>query len=177
MLEKGENQNHLISPLSHVAVQVSGLMEDVEVTSGNVQQLKQDLKKVEEQITETARKSQIQYMETGLDVDDAKVTVLRRVNELAANLTQQRERLQEMDVDVDYLYTTLYKNSSAGDCNCNTLKASVAQLERAVANVTELANENRLALDENSKGEAEQWGKASDYIPAVEALQHGLHQV
>ncbi|XP_044228079.1 multimerin-2-like isoform X2 [Thunnus albacares] len=159
-------------------VKVGGLMEDVEVTSGGVQQLRRDTKELREQISQTARNGQIQFMETGLEVEAAKEAVLGRVGELAGNLSQQSQRMQEMDVDVDYLYTALYKHNSSTDCECAALKAAVTRLERGVANVTELANENRLALDENDGGGgAGQWGGASDWEPAVEALQRGLQQV
>eukprot|EP00064_Thunnus_orientalis_P022138 superscaffoldBa00007209_g22323 len=158
-------------------VKVGGLMEDVEVTSGGVQQLRRDTKELREQISQTARNGQIQFMETGLEVEAAKEAVLGRVGELAGNLSQQGQRMQEMDVDVDYLYTALYKHNSSTDCECAALKAAVTRLERGVANVTELANENRLALDETDGGGAGQWGGASDWEPAVEALQRGLQQV
>lgn len=154
-------------------MQVGGLMEDVEVSSGNVQQLRQDFKELEKQSNQTARTGQVQFMETGLEVEAAKEVVLRRVGELAGNLSQQGEQLQEMDVDVDYLYTLLYKHNSSGDCDCKGLRAAVARLEGRVVNVTELANENRLTLDENSEGGA----GPSDWEPAVEALQRGLQQV
>ncbi|GLD62633.1 multimerin-2 [Lates japonicus] len=158
-------------------VKVTGLMEDMEVTSGDVQQLRRDFKMLEKQINETARRTQVLFMETGLEVDAAKVGVLRRVEELAGNLTQHAKQLQEVDVDMDYLYNAFYQNVSGGDCDCKGLKAAVARLERSVANVTTLANENRLALDENSEGEVGLWDGASDWEPAVEALQRSLQQV
>lgn len=148
-------------------------MEDVEVSSGNVEQLRRDFKELEKQSNQTARTSQVQFMETGLEVEAAKEVVLRQVGELAGNLSQQGLRLQEMDVDVDYLYHVFYKRNSSGDCNCKGLWAAVARLEAGVANVTELANENRLVLDENIEGGA----GPSDWEPAVEALQRGLQQV
>ncbi|XP_039994969.1 multimerin-2a isoform X1 [Xiphias gladius] len=157
-------------------VKVSGLMEDVEVTSGNVRWLKWDLKELEKQINRTARNTQILFMETGLEVEDAKVAVLKRVEELAGNLTQHDKHLQEVDVDMDYLYVNLYQNHSAGDCDCKGLKAAVVRLETSLANVTALANENRLALDEDSEGGAELQDGGSDWEPAVEALQRGLQQ-
>lgn len=158
-------------------VQVGGLSEDADVSSGNVQQLRRDLKQLEKQINHTARTSQVQFMETGLEVEAAREVVLRRVGELAGNLSQQGQRLQEMDVDVDYLFNVIHKHNASGDCECQALRAAVARLEGGVANVTELANENRLALDENAEGGAGQWGGASDWEPAVEALQRGLQQV
>uniref|UniRef100_UPI0037E820CC multimerin-2a n=1 Tax=Semicossyphus pulcher TaxID=241346 RepID=UPI0037E820CC len=158
-------------------VKVGGLMEDLEVTSGSVQQLRQDFKELGKQINQTARNSQIQFMETGLEVEAARETVLRRVGELAGNLSLQGVRLQEVDMDLDYLYTILYKHNSTGDCDCKGLKAAVARLERGVANVTELANENRLALEEDSEGGTGQWGGASDWEPAVGELQKSFQQV
>ncbi|KAM9847572.1 LOW QUALITY PROTEIN: multimerin-2-like [Aulostomus maculatus] len=152
-------------------VKVDGLMEDMEMTSGSIMMLKQDLKVLGGRISQTGRNSQIQFMETGLEVEAAKVAVLTRVGELAGNLSLQGQRLSEMDVDVDYLYTVFYKHNSSADCDCKGLKATMAQLERGVANVTELANENRLALEEDSGGRAGQWDGASDWEPAVEALR------
>nr|XP_020477967.1 multimerin-2 isoform X1 [Monopterus albus] len=158
-------------------VKVSGLMEDVEVASGSIQQLRRDVQNLEQQLDQAARTTQVLFMETGLEVEDAKVKVLSQLNELAGNLSVQVERLQQMDDDVDYLYTAIYRNGSSGDCDCKALRAAVVRLERGLANVTELANENRLTLDEASEGWAEQWGRASDWVLQVEALQYDLQQV
>lgn len=160
-----------------MVVQVDGLMDDVEVTSGSIQQLRRDLRQLDARVNQTARKGQIQFMETGLEVEAAKEVVLRRVEELAGNLSQHDVRLQEADSDLDYLYSILYKHNSSADCDCNALKAAVTRLERGVANVTELANENRLALEETGGGEAGPWGGASNWEPAVQVLQHDLQQV
>nr|XP_040033890.1 multimerin-2a isoform X1 [Gasterosteus aculeatus aculeatus] len=157
-------------------VKVDGLMEDVEVNSVDVQQLRRDVKELERHINQTARTSQIQFMETGLEVEAAREVVLRRVNELEGNLSRQGKHLQETDVDVDYLYDAFYKQNSSAGCDCNGLRAAIAQLGRGVANVTELANENRLALEESGEV-AQQWGGADDWEPAVEVLQYGLQQV
>ncbi|MEQ2197030.1 hypothetical protein XENOCAPTIV_021349 [Xenoophorus captivus] len=132
-------------------VKVDKLMENVEVSSADVEQLTQQLKDLEKLINQTARKSQILFMETGLEVEQARVSVLQRVEELAGNVTLYEQRLQESDADVDYLYTELYRYNLSTDCNCGGLNAAVAHLKRGVANVTQLANENRLALEENSE--------------------------
>uniref|UniRef100_A0AAQ4Q8H6 EMI domain-containing protein n=1 Tax=Gasterosteus aculeatus aculeatus TaxID=481459 RepID=A0AAQ4Q8H6_GASAC len=146
------------------------------VNSVDVQQLRRDVKELERHINQTARTSQIQFMETGLEVEAAREVVLRRVNELEGNLSRQGKHLQETDVDVDYLYDAFYKQNSSAGCDCNGLRAAIAQLGRGVANVTELANENRLALEESGEV-AQQWGGADDWEPAVEVLQYGLQQV
>ena len=150
-------------------------MEDVEVSSGKIQLLRRDVKELEKQINRTARTSQIQFMETGLEVEAAKVVVLQRVNELAANLSQQGELLRENSADVDYLYKALYRTNLSADCDCKGLTAAVARLERGVANISELANENRLTLEEGGGGG--QWGGDRDWEPAVGALQLDLQQV
>lgn len=170
----------ILSFSSHVVawlLQVHSLVEDMELTSGTIQLLRQDFKGLVKQINQTARTSQVQFMETGLEVEAAKEVVLRRVAELAGNLSQQSERLQEMDVDVDYLYTTLYNDNSSSDCGCKSLKAALARLERGVANVTALAKKNQLALEEDSKRVVAQWGGASEWEPAVQVIQQDLQQV
>ncbi|XP_023264339.1 multimerin-2 [Seriola lalandi dorsalis] len=148
-------------------VKVNGLIEDVEVNSGSIQQLRRDCTELERQLNQTARNTQILFMETGLEVEDAKVVVLRRVEELAGNVTQQNKQLQEVEADMDYLW----------DCKCKGLKDTVERLERDVANVTALANDNRLALEENNGEGLEQWGDASDWETAVAVLQRDLQQV
>ncbi|TKS85892.1 Multimerin-2 [Collichthys lucidus] len=149
-------------------VKVGGLMEDMEVTSGNVQQVRRDLKELGKQIQQTGRNSQIQFMETGLEVESAKEVVLRQVSELAGNLSQQSDWLQEMNGDLQRIKRGQLETDS---------DAAVAHLERGVANVTELANENRLALEDSSDIGAMQWGGARDWEPVVESLQQGLQEV
>uniref|UniRef100_A0A8C3ATQ6 Multimerin 2a n=1 Tax=Cyclopterus lumpus TaxID=8103 RepID=A0A8C3ATQ6_CYCLU len=138
------------------------------VTSGDVQLLRRDFKELEKHINRTARTSQVQFMETGLEVEAAREAVLWQVGELVGNLSRQGERLREMDVDVDYLYDAFYKQNSSTDCDCKGLKAAIARLERGVANVTELASYNRLALAEESDEGEGQWSEAGYWEPAVE---------
>ncbi|CAI5655037.1 unnamed protein product [Oreochromis niloticus] len=168
--------NELDNTVVNNTVKVTVLMEDAAVTSYTVQQLSWHIKELEKQINDTARRSQVLFMETGLEVEDAKVKVLNHVNELAGNLSQQVKRLDDVEEDMDCLWTipNACKNNSRIECNCESLQAAVASLQRDVANVTELANENRLALDENSRGG--HWGASSDWEPAVKALQLGLHR-
>lgn len=160
-----------------VLAQVNSLIEDVEVSSRNIQLLRQDFRSLDKQINQTARTSQVQFMETGLEVEAAKEVVLRQVAELTGNLSKQSERLQEMDVDVDYVYSMLYKDNSSSDCGCKSLRAALARLERGVANVTELANKNRVALEEDSETVAGQWDVTSDWEPVVQVIQQELQQV
>ncbi|XP_055018754.1 multimerin-2a isoform X2 [Boleophthalmus pectinirostris] len=162
-------------------VQVQTLLEDVEVVSGNVQQLHELYRDQDKRINATSRRSQVQFMETGLEVEAAKVVVLQRVEELAGNLSVQGLRLTDLDVDVDYLFNNLYRteqNSSIGDCGCSELRTAVTHIQKALTNVTEQAKENRLTLEalEESEGQGETWGD-SDWQPVVEALHQGLQQL
>lgn len=147
------------------------------MASRNIQLLMQDFKSLEKQINQTARTSQVQFMETGLEVEAAREVVLRQVAQLEGNLSKQSERLQEMEVDMDYVYSVLYKDNSSSDCGCKSLKAALAVLERSVANVTELANKNQQALEEDSEGVAAPWDVTSDWEPAMQVVQQDLQQV
>ncbi|XP_038816387.1 multimerin-2-like isoform X1 [Salvelinus namaycush] len=167
-------------------VRVNALVEDLEMANDNVLDLKRGFRGLEENIAQTGRNSQIQFMETGLEVEAAKVAVLNRVNELANNLTIHSEQLQEMETDMDYLYTQFYQNvSAAGDCDCKAFTASFSRLEQGLTNVTELANDNRLALDGGTDAESAHWGPSVDDVMASLAfeqeksrtLQHNLTQL
>ncbi|XP_019715810.1 multimerin-2-like [Hippocampus comes] len=165
-------------------IAVDRLAEDLALTSGGVRQLRRDAKALGERLNQTARTGQVLFMETGLEVEAAKVAVLERVEQLAGNLSRQGQRLHELDVDVDYLYAVLYKNnassSSPPQCDCGRLGEAVARLEGGVANATELATENRLALEDERRAaaEARPWeAGAGDWETAVEALQTSLQQV
>lgn len=151
-------------------MQVDGLMEDMEVTSGNVQRLKWDLKELVKQINQTARNSRILFMETGLEVEAAREAVLRQVGELAGNLSHQALELHELEIDLNHLYKAFYNKNDTTNCDCKGLKAAVAQLEQ-------LANDNRVALEAIGTTGTSQWASTTDWEPAVEALQRGLQQV
>ncbi len=63
---------------------------------------------LDKKIVQTGLNSQVQFMETGLEVEAAKVTVLDRINELNSNISVLQSTLQEMETDVDLsLYRVL----------------------------------------------------------------------
>ncbi|KAJ8014440.1 hypothetical protein DPEC_G00040240 [Dallia pectoralis] len=153
-------------------VMVNSLVEDLEISNKHVIDLKRGFRDLGENITQTGRNSQIQFMETGLEVEAAKVAVLNRVNELASNLTIHSDQLQEIENDVDYLYTEFYKNfSAAGDCDCKAITHTISRLEQGLMNVTEVANDNRLALDGGYGADLERGG------PSVEDIYQGLNNL
>lgn len=147
------------------------MQEDLDVFSGDVQQVQQQTRNLQKSINQTARTSQVQFMETGLEVEMAKVVVLQQVGKLMSNMSRLEQSLQKTDNDVDYLYKKLY----GVNCGCTELTATVAQLEASVANVTALANENSLALESNA--DVEVWGRAYEWQPLVTALQQDVQQV
>ncbi|XP_052006485.1 multimerin-2a isoform X2 [Xyrauchen texanus] len=157
-------------------VRLSTLTEGQEQVTDNIKDLQSRWRDLEEKIVQTGRNSQVQFMETGLEVEAAKVEVLNRINELKSNISDLQGNLQDMETDVDYLYTQYYKNisSAGGNCDCVALGTSVAELEQTVANV--IANENRLVRE----GEAEEmWDNRDNgaWISSVEDLKQGLNNV
>ncbi|XP_064174043.1 multimerin-2a isoform X2 [Anguilla rostrata] len=156
-------------------VKVNALLEDLDLTTENIRDLQRGFRGLEGRIDQTGRDSQIQFMETGLEVEAAKVVVLDRIQELASNLTLQDEQLKDMDSDMDYLYTQLYKiNATSTDCDCKALKTGLAKLERDVANVSKSVEENRQGLEEFVEGQ-DRWEVGGDTL--VEDLKQGLLQV
>ncbi|XP_016313155.1 multimerin-2-like [Sinocyclocheilus anshuiensis] len=156
-------------------VRLSGLIEGHEQVTANIKDLQNGWRDLDKKIVQTGLNSQVQFMETGLEVEAAKVAVLDRINELNSNISVLQSTLQEMETDVDYLYTEYYKNisSASGDCDCIALGASVTQLEETVANVKEIANENKLAHER----EAQEMLDSLSWIPTVEDLKLGLLNV
>ncbi|XP_028845150.1 multimerin-2a [Denticeps clupeoides] len=154
-------------------VDLTALTEEQQLMNGNINDLQKGFRHMEEQIDKTRRKSQIQFMETGLEVEAAKVAVLQSVNQLGQNITKHADMLHELEMDVDYLFEHFHKNFSSL-CDCGTLRNSVLKLGNAVENVTELANENRLAIEGGLDIGQDRW---KDWEPLVEDLQDGLMEV
>lgn len=156
-------------------VEISALTEGQEQVIPKIEDLQSGWRHLEERIAKAGREYQIKYMETGLEVDAAKVIVLEQIKELSSNVSAVQGALLEMEVDVDYLFTRYYKNisSSAGDCNCLDLRTSVTQLEKSIAYVMEIANENRLAR----LSEAKITDNDGAWVPSVDDLKQGLLNV
>ncbi|XP_026080420.1 multimerin-2a [Carassius auratus] len=156
-------------------VRLSGLIEDHEQVTANIEDLQNGWKDLDDKIVQTGRDSQVQFMETVLEVEAAKVAVLDRINELNGNISVLQSTLQEMEIEVDNLFTDYYKHISSAreDCDCIALGASVTQLEETVANVKEIANENKLARERK----AQEMSDSLSLIPTVEDLKLGLQNV
>ncbi|KAJ8248464.1 hypothetical protein GJAV_G00242290 [Gymnothorax javanicus] len=154
-------------------VRVNALEEDLETE--NIRDLQRGFRGLEDRIDEEARKTQILFMETGLEVEAAKVEVLDRVSELAGNLTLQEGQLKDLDMDMDYLYTQFYRiNTTSKDCDCKALGTSVTQLEKEMASLSKMVEDNRQAIEESVEGQ-ERWEVAE--ATSVEDLKQGLMMV
>ncbi|XP_043111341.1 multimerin-2a [Puntigrus tetrazona] len=156
-------------------VRLSGLTEGHEQVTANIKDLQNGWTNLDKKIVQTGHNSQVLFMETGLEVEAAKVSVLDRINELNSNISVLQRTLQEMETDVDYLYTGYYKNisSASGDCDCIALGASLTQLQDTVATVKETVNENKLAREH----EAQMMLDSQAWVPTVEDLKLGLLNV
>ncbi|TRY90542.1 hypothetical protein DNTS_002664 [Danionella cerebrum] len=159
-------------------MRLGALTEGQEQGNDNIRELQNGWRDLDEKILQTGRNSQVQFMETGLEVEAAKVTVLDRISEVSNNMSVLQRALQEMETDVDYLYTEYYKNisSASGDCDCVALGTSVMQLEQTVANVNNIANENKLARESVAQ-EISNNRDSGAWIPSVEDLKIGLLNV
>ncbi|XP_077585592.1 multimerin-2-like [Stigmatopora nigra] len=163
--------DRLDSMVVNNTVKVDVLAEDLAAASDGLDELRRAGLALGERLKQTARDGQVRFMETGLEVEAAKVAVLERVEQLAGNLSRQGQRLQVLDVDVDDLYTLLYKNtSSPSSCDCRHLDEALDWLRRGVANATELAHEQRRLLGEARRAAAQR--EAS-----LEAVRLGLRRL
>ncbi|XP_039528894.1 multimerin-2a isoform X2 [Pimephales promelas] len=159
-------------------VRLSTLIEGNEQVTANINNLQDSWSDLDNKIVQTGRNSQVQFMETGLEVEAAKVAVLDRINELSSNISVLQSALQEMETDVDYLYTEYYKNisSASGECDCIALGVSVTQLEQSVANVMEIVNENKLDWERKAQDMLDNRDNSA-WVPSVEDLKLGLLNV
>ncbi|KAL0177875.1 hypothetical protein M9458_026769, partial [Cirrhinus mrigala] len=159
-------------------VRLSGLVEDHEQVTENITDLQNGWKQLDVKIVLTERKSQVQFMETGLEVEAAKVAVLDRINELNGNISALQSTMQDMESDVDHLFEMFHNNtnSASGDCDCIALRASVTHLKYTVASVKEIAQENKLARERESQERLDNQDSGA-WIPSVEDLKLGLLNV
>ncbi|XP_056327167.1 multimerin-2a isoform X2 [Danio aesculapii] len=154
-------------------VRLSALIEDQEQVAENIRDLHNGWKNLDDKIVQTGLNSQVQFMETGLEVEAAKVRVLDRIDELSSNISVIQSALQDVETDVDNIYIDFYKNisSASGECDCIALGATVTHLEQTVADVKTTVNENKLAQEMMVNRHIRAW------VPSVEDLKLGLLNV
>ncbi|KAG7280272.1 hypothetical protein CRUP_026813 [Coryphaenoides rupestris] len=173
---------HLNTTTTSNLIKLSSLEEDVEENRQLVDDMQRSLHELKERIAQTGRDSQIQFMETGLEVEAAREVVLGRLKELEGNVSLVSQQTRVRDNDVDFLFTQLY--------HCTALRDEVAHLERGVTNLTELSNENRLAVERGvtkltelandnrlALEEGGAWRDHGDWESVVNGLQQSIKQL
>lgn len=156
-------------------MELSPLIENSKHLINIVQKLDHGLRNLSERLEYVSHNTEVHLAQIGLEVEAARVATLKTVNELASNHSNQEIKLRETQLDVDNIYQHLQNNehSTAGEiCSCKEISDSLARLESEVANVTNIAKENRYALEDvEAKRGLSQW------TPEVEDLHQGLWSV
>ncbi|XP_060728834.1 multimerin-2a isoform X2 [Tachysurus vachellii] len=170
--------NRLDNKVVNNTVQLSILNEDHVRATRTIEQLQTGWKALEERVTKNDRKNEDRYIEAFLEVDAAKEAVGKSTDELSNNVTLLQSTVQELEEDLDHLFIQFSKNISIGsrDCDCSGLSKSVGHLKLAVANISVIANENRLALDSAAEERVNIWENGGWGQP-VEEIKLGLHSV
>lgn len=170
--------NRLDNKVVNNTVQLSILNEDHVQATRTIKQLQTSWEALEERVTKNDRKNEDRYIEAFLEVDAAKVAVGKSTDELSNNVTLLQSTVQELEEDLDHLFIQFSKNISIGsrDCDCSGLSKSVVHLKLAVANISVIANENRLALDSAAEERVNIWENGGWGQP-VEEIKLGLHTV
>ncbi|MCI4384478.1 hypothetical protein PGIGA_G00039150 [Pangasianodon gigas] len=156
-------------------MELSPLIENSKHLINIVQKQDHGLRNLSQRLEYVRDSTEVHLAHIGLEVEAARVSTLKIVNELASNLSIQERDLREIQLDVDNIYQHLQNNepTTAGEiCSCKEISDSLTRLESEVANVTNFAKENRYALEDvEAKRGLSQWA------PEVEDLQQGLWSV
>uniref|UniRef100_A0A8C2DB30 Multimerin 2b n=1 Tax=Cyprinus carpio TaxID=7962 RepID=A0A8C2DB30_CYPCA len=133
------------------SAKLSSLSETSKDSDRAVRGLQRDLLNLGQSLEEVNKRTEVHFAETGLEVEATHVRVLNSVGELTANLSAHEGQLREIEFVLDNIYQQLHRNDSViaeQACSCKLIGSSLARLELEVANVTQLAKENQLALEE-----------------------------
>uniref|UniRef100_A0A8C1FA62 Multimerin 2b n=2 Tax=Cyprinus carpio TaxID=7962 RepID=A0A8C1FA62_CYPCA len=151
------------------SVKLSSLSETSKESNEAVWALQRDLLDLEQSLEKVKQRTEVHFAETGLEVEATRVRVLNSVGELTTNLSAHEGQLREIELDLDNIYQQLQKNDSAAAeqaCSCKSIGSSLARLELELANVTQLAKQNQLALEETDL--------ERNQVTEMEDLHHGL---
>ncbi|XP_050979886.1 multimerin-2 isoform X2 [Labeo rohita] len=133
------------------SAKLSSLSETSKDSDRAVRALQKDLLNLGQSLEEVKQRTEVHFAETGLEVEATRVRVLNSVAELTANLSAHEGQLRGIEFDLYNIYQQLQRNDSVfGEqaCSCKSIGRSLASLELEVANVTQLAKQNQLALEE-----------------------------
>lgn len=133
------------------SVQLSSLSDTSKDSARKINDLQRDLLILGQSLGEVKQRTEVHFVETGLEVEGTRVRVLNSIGELTANVSAHEGLLREIELDLDNIYHQLQRNDSViaeQVCSCKSMGISLARLELEVANVTHLTRQNRLALEE-----------------------------
>lgn len=156
-------------------MELSPLTETSKHLINIVQKLDHGVRNLSQRLEYVSHNTQLHLAQIGLEVEAARVATLKNVNELASNLSIQKRDLREFQLDVDNIYQHLQNKevATAGEvCSCKEISDSLVRLESEVSNVTNIAKENRYALED-----AEAKKGLSQGAPEIEDLHQGLWSV
>ncbi len=138
--EKAQSNSAKLSSLSAISKN----------SDGAVWALQKDLLDLQQSLEEVKQQTEVHFVETGLEVEATRVRVLNSVGELTENLSAHEGQLREIELDLDNIYQLQKNYSTVAEqaCSCRLIGSSLARLELEVANVTQLAKQNQLALEE-----------------------------
>ncbi|XP_072524108.1 multimerin-2 [Salminus brasiliensis] len=132
-------------------MQLSALSENSTHLMNVAQKLDHCLRNLSVRLEQVSQSSEIHFAETGLELEAAKVAAFNSINELATNLSSQERHLRELELYLDSIYLQVQRTepaTAAEVCSCKEIRESLITLELQVANVTDLAKENRYALED-----------------------------
>ncbi|XP_073671642.1 multimerin-2 [Paramisgurnus dabryanus] len=155
--------------LKHTA-QLSSLSETSEDNARAVQDLRGDLLKLGKKLEEFKKDSEVQFTETGLEIEAARVMVQNSIGELQVNLSSHKGQVRELELDMDNIYHQLQRNDSTiaeQTCDCGSIGDSLLRLEMEVGNVTRLVRTNQFADEDVERNQAR-------WATEVEDLHQGL---
>ncbi|KAK7122623.1 hypothetical protein R3I94_019664 [Phoxinus phoxinus] len=133
------------------SVQLSSLSDTSKDSARKINDLQRDLLILGQSLGEVKQRTEVHFVETGLEMEATRVRVLNSIGELTANVSAHEGQLSEIELDLENIYHQLQRNDSViaeQVCSCKSMRSSLARLELEVANVTHLTRQNRLALEE-----------------------------
>ncbi|XP_051968302.1 multimerin-2-like isoform X2 [Xyrauchen texanus] len=154
------------------SAQLSSLSETSVDTARAVQDLQRHLVTLGQRVERVEQRSDVHFGETSLEVEDTRVRLLNSISELTTNLSVHEGQLRAIELNLDNIYNQLQSNDSLTSeqaCNCRSIQDSLVRLELLVVNVTQLAKETQLALED-----AELERNQGHWATELEDLHQGL---
>ncbi|XP_066518852.1 multimerin-2 [Hoplias malabaricus] len=160
-------------------MQLSALSENSTQLTVLTKKLDHCLQNVNMKLEQVRRNSDVQFAETGQELEAAKLSAFNSINELSSNFSSQQRQLRELELYLDNIYERIHQNEAtteAEDCSCKEISESLVTLQLKVANVTDLAKKNHYALvdAEATRGQAHWAMQVEDLHQALLHVKESL---